>query len=64
MGFHTENRDFTQFFVLDQSEKRLWQLGLAAGVLREAVSHTPTFLLLLQLPFSKLTTSFPNCRSD
>lgn len=63
MGFHTENRDFTQFFVLDQSEKRLWQLGLAAGVLREAVSLTPAFLLL-QMPFSKLTTSFPNCRSD
>lgn len=42
MGFHTENRDFTQFFVLDQSEKRLWQLDLAAKVLREAVSLPPT----------------------
>lgn len=40
MGFHTENRDFTQFFILDQSEKRLWQLGLAADVLREAVSSS------------------------
>lgn len=38
MGFHTENREFTQYFVLDQSEKRSWQLGLAADVLREAVS--------------------------
>lgn len=38
MGFHTENREFTQYFVLDQSEKRLWQLGLAADSLKDAVS--------------------------
>lgn len=42
MGFHTENKDFTQFFILDQSERRLWQLSLAADVLREAVSVPPS----------------------
>lgn len=54
MGFHTENKDFTQFFILDQSEKRLWQLGLAADVLREAVSplscSTPHCAALLSTP--------------
>lgn len=57
MGFHTENKDFTQYFVLDQSEKRLWQLGLAADVLREAVSRLPPPSLLpfiSHLPFLTL----------
>lgn len=57
MGFHTENRDFTQFFVLDQSEKRLWQLGLAADVLREAVSILPPPPLIpSSSPFSAVPT--------
>lgn len=38
MGFHTETRNFVQFFILDQSQKRMYELGLAADVLRDAVS--------------------------
>ncbi|RSH83311.1 uncharacterized protein EHS24_006987 [Apiotrichum porosum] len=37
MGFHTETRNFVQFFILDQSQKRMYELGLAADVLRDAL---------------------------
>lgn len=77
MGFHTENKDFTQFFILDQSEKRLWQLGLAADVLREAVSwlsscstsstgclcSSTVFFYLAALSWPEADPSFPSSRN-
>lgn len=38
MGFRTETRNFVQTFILDQSDRRMYELGLAADVLKEAVS--------------------------
>lgn len=38
MGFRTETRNFVQTFILDQSDRRMYELGLGADVLREAVS--------------------------
>ncbi|TXT08642.1 hypothetical protein VHUM_02770 [Vanrija humicola] len=37
MGFRSETHDFVQTFVLDRSERRLYELGLATEVLREVL---------------------------
>lgn len=42
MGFRVQTADFVQSFVLDQSDRRMYELGLAADVLKEAVSLVPT----------------------
>ncbi|GMK57839.1 hypothetical protein CspeluHIS016_0406730 [Cutaneotrichosporon spelunceum] len=37
MGFRVHTADFVQSFVLDQSDRRMYELGLAADVLRAAL---------------------------
>lgn len=38
MGFRSETRNFVQTFILDQTDRRMFELGLAADALKEAVS--------------------------
>lgn len=52
MGFHSETHDFVQTFVLDRSERRLYELSLATDTLRAAVS-------LLNGPCNPLTLAAP-----
>jgi hypothetical protein len=44
MGFHTETRDFVLYFVIDQSQRRMYELEIASAVLREAVSKSHTHI--------------------
>ncbi|CAK9782704.1 hypothetical protein CC85DRAFT_285581 [Cutaneotrichosporon oleaginosum] len=37
MGFRVQTADFVQSFVLDQTDRRMYELGLAADVLKEAL---------------------------
>jgi hypothetical protein len=41
MGFRVETREFVQYFVLDQTQRRSYELELASGVLKDAVSGHP-----------------------